>query len=178
MKKLVLAFLGAVLAVSTITNAHAVKLTWIEKNKTVIFEDTVQVSKPTGKWDTQTKYYKDPAPVKWVRHVAGANPQIFLRYTSNVKGKTAHVYATKIVKKELEGRGIAVSKIEKKVINNRHVAIIHGSMGNERYMVGVWRHENIGFQLECLAISSRFDEFMGQFNEAIESVKILKERDL
>lgn len=160
------------------SNAHAVSLSWIEQNRTVIVDNTVQVSKPSGKWDTQTKGYEDPAPVKWVRHVDGANPQIFLRYSTNVKGKTAHNYAQQVVKHELAARGIMVSGIENKVINGRNIAIINGMKGDERFMVGVWRHQNIGFQLECLAVSNRFGEFMGEFYSAINSVRILKESGL
>lgn len=179
MKKSILLTLAvATFTMFGVSTAHAVALNWIESNRTVIVDNTVQVSKPSTQWDTQTKHYEDPAPVKWVRHVDGANPQMFLRYNANVKGKTAHDYASQVVKHELAARGITVTGIENKVVNNRNVAIINGMRGDERFMVGVWRHQNIGFQLECLAVSSRFGEFMSDFDRAINSVKILKESGL
>lgn len=168
----------ALMSLTMASTAHAVALTWIESNRTVIVDNTVQVSKPSGKWDTQTDHYKDPAPVKWVRHVRDANPQMFLRYSQNVRGKTAHDYARGIVKNELAARGITVTGIENKVVNNRNVSIINGMKGDERYMVGVWRHRDIGFQLECVAISEKFGDFMNEFDTAIQSVKILKEQGL
>jgi hypothetical protein len=45
-------------------------------------------------------------------------------------------------------------------------------------MIGVWRHENIGFQLECVAVNDKFNNYMGEFEQAINSVNILKERGL
>lgn len=177
MKKTILFGVLLPIVLSTAT-AQAVNLAWIESNRTVIVDNTVQVSKPNTKWDTQTKHYEDPAPVKWVRHKGGANPQIFLRYSQNVKGKTAHDYAAQIVKKELASRGIQVTNVENKVVNNRHVAVINGMKGDERYMVGVWRHRDIGFQMECVAVNDKFNQFMGEFQQAIDSVKILKEQGL
>lgn len=177
MKKIIFVLVAALyLAGSGLT--HAVNLQWIDSNRTVIVDNTVQVTKPSTKWDTQTKHYEDTAPVKWVRHVRDANPQIFLRYSSNVKGQTAHDYASLIVKKELAARGITVTGIQKKVVNNRNVAVINGTKGDTRYMVGVWRHQNIGFQLECIAVNEKFDSFMGEFQQGINSVKILKEQGL
>lgn len=178
MKKHILFLAFAMAWVGVESVQASVGLTWIENNRTVIVDNTVQVSKPSKKWDTQTKHYEDPAPVKWVRHIGGANPQIFLRYSTNVKGKTAHHYAKLIVKNELSGRNIQVTGIENKVINNRHVSIINGTRGNERLMIGVWRHQDIGFQMECVAEGSHFDDFMGEFQQAISSVKILKEQGL
>lgn len=177
-KYFLLSLAAALMSLTTVNAAHAVALSWIESNRTVIVDNTVQVSKPNGKWDTQTDHYKDPAPVKWVRHVRDANPQMFLRYSQNVRGKTAHDYAKGVVKNELASRGITVTGIENKVVNNRHVSIINGMKGDERYMVGVWRHRNVGFQLECVAVSDKFGEFMGEFDNAIQSVKILKEQGL
>lgn len=178
MKKISLALLVLALTVASVNQAKAVSLDWSDSNKTVVVDHTVQVTKPSTKWDTQTKHYEDSAPVKWVRHVADANPQIFLRYSTNVKGQTAHDYASGIVKGELATRGITINSIQNKVINNRNVSIINGSKGDERFMVGVWRHKNIGFQLECLATNKKFDSFMGEFQQAISSVKILKESGL
>ena len=178
MKKIIGSFLVALVALLSANVAHAVNLRWTNSNRTVIVDNTVQVTKPSTKWDTQTKHYEDPAPVKWVRHVGGANPQIFLRYSNNVKGQTAHDYASKIVKHELANRGIQVTKIQNKVVNNRNVAVITGTKGVERFMVGVWRHQNIGFQLECVAQGDKFDQFMGEFQSAINSVKIIKESGL
>lgn len=176
-KSLTLAAVMA-MAVSFISgSAHAVKLDWVKKNQTVIIDNTVEISKPNKKWDTQTRAYEDPAPVKWVRHIRGANPQMFLRYKKDVRGKTAHHYARKVAN-ELRSRGITVSKIEKRVINNRHVAIVHGRKGNELYQVGVWRHRDIGFQLECIAESDFFSKYASEFDQAIRSVKILKESGL
>lgn len=157
--------------------AQAVDLDWVDKDTTVVVDRTVQVSKPNTKWDTQTKHYKDDAPVKWVRHVRGANPQIFLRYKNNVTGQTAHVYAGQ-VKKELAARGIQVNKTENKVVNGRHVAILRGTKGSEEYVVGVWRHRDLGFQLEGVAETDKFSSFEGDFQRAIHSVKIVKEKGL
>lgn len=176
MKKIIV--LAVILSIAGLGTAHAVDLKWTDSNKTVIVDNTVQVTKPSGKWDTQTRAYKDPAPVKWVRHVRDANPQIFLRYSDNVKGQTAHDYATQVVKGELAGRGITVTGLQKKVVNGRHVAVINGTKENTRYMVGVWRHQDKGFQLECIAVNDKFNDFMGEFNEAINSVKIIKEKGL
>jgi len=175
--KLKTALVAGLVTIFVSSMAHAVALNWIHDNHTVIVDNTVQISKPNKKWDTQTKHYKDPAPVKWVRHVSGPNPEIFLRYRSNVTGKTAHHYA-KQVKKELVSRGISVYKTENKVINNRHVSFLYGSSGENNYMVGVWRHRNIGFQLECKAHGSKFSSFQSDFDRAISSVKILKESGL
>lgn len=178
MKKIIGSLVVAVFALLSVSSAQAVDLKWVDSNRTVIVDNTVQVTKPSTKWDTQTKHYEDPAPVKWVRHVGGANPQIFLRYSTNVKGQTAHDYASLIVKRELSQRGIHVTKRQNKVINNRNVAVIEGTKGNEKYMIGVWRHRNIGFQLECVAEGNKFDKFNGEFQQAINSVKILKESGL
>lgn len=177
-KRILLTLAVASLSILGAKSAHAVALSWIESNRTVIVDNTVQVSKPSTKWDTQTKHYEDPAPVKWVRHVDGANPQMFLRYNANVKGKTAHDYASQVVKGELSARGITVTGVENKVVNGRNVAVVNGMRGDERFMVGVWRHQNIGFQLECVAVSNRFGEFMSDFDRTIDSVKILKETGL
>jgi|APSaa5957512535_1039671.scaffolds.fasta_scaffold155129_1 hypothetical protein len=175
--KLKTALLIGLVAFFFVTTAHAVSLDWVDKDTTIVVDSTFQISKPNTRWDTQTKHYEDPAPVKWVRHVRGPNPQIFLRYRENVTGKTAHVYS-KQVRKELQSRGYQVYKTEKKVINNRHVAILHASSGNDKVMVGVWRHRNLGFWLECRADGAKFSEYMSEFNRAIASVKIVKESGL
>jgi hypothetical protein len=177
-KNLLLALMVATFVMLGSKAAQAVNLSWVDSNRTVIVENTVQVTKPSTKWDTQTKHYEDPAPVKWVRHIDGANPQMFLRYSANVKGRTAHDYAKLIVKNELAARGITVTGVQNKVINNRHVAVINGTKDNERYMIGVWRHRDIGFQLECKAELNKFDNFMGEFDQAINSVQIVKEQGL
>ncbi len=177
MKKIILlTAVLAIVALFVVSTAHAVALNWANKN-TVIVDHTVQVTKPNSKWDTQTKHYKDPAPVKWVRHISGANPQMYLRYKYNVTGQTAHAYS-KQVGKELSNRGIRVIRTEKKVINARNVAIVHGTRGEEQFMVGVWRHKDIGFQLECVAVHGKFDRYVGEFYQAINSVRILKESGL
>jgi len=160
-----------------ISSAQAVNLNWIEHNQTVIVDNTFQLSKPNKKWDTQSDHYEDPAPVKWVRHIDGPNPQIFLRYRDNVQGQTAHAYAN-YVKQELMGRGITVHKTENQVVNGRNVAILHAKGGDQTYLIGVWRHRNLGFQLECRADQNIFEKFTGEFAQAIQSVKIIKESGL
>jgi len=157
--------------------AHALTkkdLHWSDDKRTVTVLNTIQFSKPSTKWDTQTSSYKDPAPVKWVYQEAGPNPEIFLRYRADVTGKTAHAYANQ-VKDELAGRGIHVYKTEDKVINGRNVAILYANSGEDKYMVGVWRHKDLGFLLECKAHASKFYRFMYDFNQAISSVRVLQE---
>ncbi|MBU0506846.1 MAG: hypothetical protein ABII18_01280 [bacterium] len=175
-KYLMLIVLVAVFGLMSAT-AHAVSTKWLDKNTTLMIDNTLMISKPNTQWDTQTKGYEDSAPIKWVRHVAGANPQMFLRYKPNVTGKTAHVYSQQ-VKSELSSRGINVYKTEKKVVNGRNVAILYGSKGEEEYMVGVWRHKDLGFQLECLAVKDKFNSYMSDFYAAINSVRIVKESGL
>lgn len=168
-------FIAVVSLTFLVSAAHAVSLNWTEKDKTLVIDDTVQITKPDKKWDTQTTHNEE-SPVKWVYHQSGANPVITLKYRKNVTGATAHIYAAQVAK-ELAKEGIKVNKTEDKVIRSRNVAIIYGVKkdSGEHYVVGVWRHKDKGFILEAQSAAGDFTTFKPQFTQAIESVRILKE---
>lgn len=170
--KLVLAAVAAVTLVAS--TAGAVALNWVDKN-TVVIDGTFQVSKPGTQWDTQ-KTNDWAAPVKWVLHKSGANPIIWLRYDQAVRGKTAHDYAQD-VKGRLKARGINVESIRNQTISGRNVALVSGidNASGLRYLVGVWRNRNKGFNLECTAAASDFGVYEPHCMASIQSVRILKE---
>ena len=171
-RKLVVAVAGAVILASA--TAGAVNLNWIDKN-TVVIDGTFQVSKPGKEWDTQ-KTNDWAAPVKWVLHRSGANPIIWLRYDQAVTGKTAHDYAQD-VKGRLRARGITVESIRNQVISGRNVSLISGvdNSSGFRYLVGVWRNRNVGFNLECTAASQDFGVYEPHCMASIQSVRIVSE---
>ncbi|HEX5036026.1 MAG TPA: hypothetical protein VFX30_02605 [bacterium] len=171
-KKLFLAAGAAMLL--TATAAQAIDLNWVDKN-TVIVDGTFQVSKPGKEWDTQ-KTQDWSAPVKWVLHKEGANPVIWLRYDQAVRGKTAHDYA-RDVKSRLKARGVSVESVRNQVISGRNVALISGmdNASGFRYLVGVWRNRNKGFNLECTAEAKDFGVYEPHCMAAIQSARILRE---
>lgn len=170
-----LALVVGALTVLTASVAGAVDLNWVDKN-TVIVDGTFQVSKPGKQWDTQNT--NDwAAPVKWVLHKSGANPIIWLRYDQAVRGKTAHDYAQD-VKSRLRARGIQVESVRNQVISGRNVSLISGVDNNSgfRYLVGVWRNKNKGFNLECTAATSEFGVYEPHCMASIQSARILREQ--
>ena len=169
-----LALMVGSLTILAASAASAVDLNWVDKN-TVIVDGTFQVSKPGKQWDTQ-KTNDWAAPVKWVLHKSGANPIIWLRYDQAVRGKTAHDYAND-VKSRLRSRGISELKIRNQVISGRNVALISGvdNSSGFRYLVGVWRNQNKGFNLECTAATSDFSVYEPHCMAAIQSARILRE---
>lgn len=171
-KHLVLAVGAAVLLTASV--AKAVDLNWVDKN-TVIVDGTFQVSKPGSEWDTQ-KTEDWSAPVKWVLHKSGANPIIWLRYDQAVRGKTAHDYAND-VKSRLRARGISSLTVRNQVISGRNISLISGvdSSSGFRYLVGVWRNRNKGFNLECTAATVDFSVYEPHCMASIQSARILKE---
>lgn len=171
-QKLVLAVGAVVLLAASV--ASAVDLNWVDKN-TVIVDGTFQVSKPGSEWDTQ-KTEDWAAPVKWVLHKSGANPIIWLRYDQAVRGKTAHDYAQD-VKSRLKARGVSVQSIRNQVISGRNISLISGvdNSSGFRYLVGVWRNRNKGFNLECTAASSDFGVYEPHCMAAMQSARILRE---
>jgi len=171
-KKIMLA-LGAVMLLSA-SKAKAVDLNWVDKN-TVIVDGTFQVSKPGKEWDTQ-KTEDWAAPVKWVLHKSGANPIIWLRYDQAARGKTAHDYAQD-VKSRLRARGIQVESVRNQTISGRNISLISGVDNNSgfRYLVGVWRNRNKGFNLECTAATQDFGVYEPHCMAAIQSARILRE---
>ena len=168
-------FSVVLLTVFLVGTVYATDLKWTEKGKTVLIDNTVQISKPNGAWDTQ-KTQKDDAPVKWVYHQAGKNPLITLKYRSNVQGATAHDYA-KVVAKELTKDGVTVKKTENSVINGRNISILNGvdKKSEDHYVVGIWRHKDKGFILEGKSSAKDFGTMKPEFLAAIKSVKIVKE---
>ena len=170
--KLVLAVGAVVLLAASV--ASAVDLNWFDKN-TVIVDGTFQVSKPGKEWDTQ-KTEDWAAPVKWVLHKSGANPIIWLRYDQAVRGKTAHDYAQD-VKSRLKARGVSVQSIRNQVISGRNISLISGvdNSSGFRYLVGVWRNRNKGFNLECTAASSDFGVYEPHCMASMQSARILRE---
>ena len=170
--KLVLAVGAVVLLAASV--ASAVDLNWVDKN-TVIVDGTFQVSKPGKEWDTQ-KTEDWAAPVKWVLHKSGANPIIWLRYDQAVRGKTAHDYAQD-VKSRLKARGVSVQSIRNQVISGRNISLISGvdNSSGFRYLVGVWRNRNKGFNLECTAASSDFGVYEPHCMASMQSARILRE---
>jgi hypothetical protein len=172
--KLALAAGAAMLLTASVAQAQSVDLNWIDKN-TVIVDSTFQVSKPGKQWDTQ-KTNDWAAPVKWVLHKSGANPIIWLRYDQAVRGKTAHDYA-KDVQSRLKSRGISDLRIRNQVISGRNVALISGvdNASGFRYLVGVWRNRNKGFNLECTAEAKDFSVYEPHCMASIQSARILRE---
>lgn len=171
-KKLALAAGAAMLLAATA--AQAVDLNWVDKN-TVIVDSTFQVSKPGKEWDTQ-KTNDWAAPVKWVLHKEGANPIIWLRYDQSVRGKTAHDYA-KDVQSRLKSRGVSDLRVRNQVISGRNISLISGvdNASGLRYLVGVWRNRNKGFNLECTAAASDFGVYEPHCMASIQSARILRE---
>lgn len=166
--KVVLALAAAVLLGASA--AHAVGLNWTDKT-TVIVDGTFQVSKPSPDWDTQTNDIQEEA-VRWVLHRNGPNPIIKLIYDATARGKTAHDYA-KIVRKDLEVRGVSVSRVENRVINGRNVSLIHGQGGKLNFLVAVYRDQNKGLKLECTAPADNFSSFANEFMASINSVRFM-----
>lgn len=158
----------------TASAAQAVDLNWVDKN-TVIVDSTFQVSKPGKQWDTQ-KTNDWAAPVKWVLHKEGANPIIWLRYDQSVRGKTAHDYAND-VKSRLRARGVSVDSVRNQVISGRNISLISGTdnASGFRYLVGVWRNRNKGFNLECTAAAQDFAVYEPHCMASIQSARILRE---
>lgn len=151
----------------------AVNLDWVSKT-CVVVDGTFHVCKPSDSWDTQkTKGSRDEA-VRWVLHRQGANPIIKLVYKSDVQGQTAHDYA-KWVSKELELRGLKVTRTENRVVNGRNVSLINAtdpeSEGKLNYLVAVYRDRNKGLQMECTAGKDDFTFFAQEFMSAINSVR-------
>ncbi len=171
-KHLVLAVGAAVLLTASV--AKAVDLNWVDRN-TVIVDGTFQVSKPGKEWDTQ-KTEDWAAPVKWVLHKMGPNPIIWLRYDQAVRGKTAHDYAQD-VRSRLKARGIEVESVRNQVISGRNVSLISGVDNHSgfRYLVGVWRNRDKGFNLECTAATQDFGVYEPHCMAAIQSARILRE---
>ncbi len=171
-KTLLLAVIAGALFASS--SASAVALNWIDKN-CVVIDNTFQVCKPGKQWDTQ-KTNDWAAPVKWVLHRSGANPIIWLRYDQSVRGKTAHDYA-RDVKSRLQARGIRVESVRNQVISGRNVSLISGldSSSGLRYLVGVWRNKNVGFNLECTAGASDFGVYEPHCMASVQSVRIVSE---
>lgn len=171
-KKITLA--AGALALLTATAAQAVDLNWVDKN-TVIVDNTFQVSKPGKQWDTQ-KTNDWARPVKWVLHRGGMNPEIWLGYDQAVRGKTAHDYA-RDVKSRLQARGLTELTIRNQVISGRNIALITGTdhAANKRYLVGVWRNRNKGFNLECTAATQDFGVYEPHCMASIQSARILRE---
>lgn len=156
-----------------VSEALAVNLDWVSKT-CVVVDSTFHVCKPSDSWDTQkTKGSRDEA-VRWVLHRQGANPIIKLIYKSDVSGQTAHDYA-KWVRKELELRGLKVTRTENRVINGRNVSILNAmdpeSEGKLNYLVAVYRDRSKGLQLECTAGKDDFSFFSQEFMAAINSVR-------
>lgn len=170
-KSLALAFAGAVMLVAS--SAGAVDLNWVSKT-CVVVDGTFQVCKPSPSWDTQTKDIREEA-VRWVLHRSGANPIIKLIYDGNARGKTAHDYA-RLVKKDLEARGLKANAIQNKVINGRNVSLINAtdSDGKLEYLVAVYRDQSKGLKLECTGPKDNFSFFAQEFRAAIDSVKFVR----
>jgi len=168
------ALIVGALSVLAASVASAVDLNWVDKN-TVIVDGTFQVSKPGSEWDTQ-KTNDWAAPVKWVLHKSGANPIIWLRYDQAVRGKTAHDYAND-VKSRLRARGVQVESVRNQVISGRNISLISGvdNSSGFRYLVGVWRNHNKGFNLECTAATADFGVYEPHCMAAMQSARILKE---
>ncbi len=137
-------------------------LQWVSKT-CVIVDGTFNVCKPSKSWDTQKKDIHDEA-VRWVLHRSGANPVIRLIYDPSATGNTAHEYG-KRVKKDLELRGINVTKLENRVINGRNVSLISGRGGSDKldYLVAVYRDQNKGLKLEFTAAPEDFGFFSNEF---------------
>ncbi|OGQ05275.1 MAG: hypothetical protein A3F82_01370 [Deltaproteobacteria bacterium RIFCSPLOWO2_12_FULL_44_12] len=170
-----------ILSLLLVQATWAADLEWLDKS-TIVVDDVFQLIKPDPKWDTQkVKQKEDPySPVKWILHQAGRNPTIRLKYATEengLMGKTAHLFAEQ-VKTMYKGKGVFIQSVEKKVINGRHVALMHGMNPgkDERYLIGVWRHQNKGFILECSSKDEDFNALLPQFKGTIETARILKER--
>lgn len=152
------------------SSAGAVNLDWVSKT-CVVIDSTFHVCKPSESWDTQKKSIVNE-PVRWVLHRSGYNPLIKLIYDSSVTGQTAHDYA-KQVKKDLELRGIRVSKVDNRVVNGRNVSLIHGTSSDrdEEFLVAVYRDRDKGLRLECAADTKNFSLMSQEFMAAINSVR-------
>lgn len=168
-----------ILSLLLVQSAWAAQLEWLDKS-TIVVDDVFQFNKPDPKWDTQ-KVSGDPdSPVKWILHKAGRNPLIKLttqRHGTGLMGKGAYQYAAH-VKEQYRAKGVTIQSIEKRLINGRPVALLHGMKPdkNEKFLIGVWRSADQGFILECSAHEKDFVGLMPQFHEAINTARILKKR--
>lgn len=168
-----------ILSLLLVQAAWAAQLESIGKS-TIVVDDVFKINKPDPKWDTQ-KVRSDPnSPVKWILHQVGRNPQMRLKYRTEetgLMGTTAYELALHL-KQEYAGKGILIQHVEKKFLNGRQVALLHGVKPdkNERYLIGVWRNKDKGFILECSAKEKDFADLMPQFKSAIETARILRER--
>lgn len=165
------ALAGAVVMIAS--TAGAVDLNWVSKT-CVVVDGTFQVCKPSASWDTQTKDIREEA-VRWVLHRSGANPIIKLIYDGNARGKTAHDYA-RLVRRDLESRGLRVTNTQNRVINGRNVTLINAtdSDGKLEYLVAVYRDQSKGLKLECTGPKDNFSFFAQEFRASIDSVKFVR----
>lgn len=163
---------GLLLAASS---AGAVDLDWNDKN-CVTVDRTFHVCKPSGSWDTQSGKGSRDEAVRWVLHRSGANPIIKLLYKP-ATGKTAHDYA-KVVREDLELRGLAIKKVENRVVNGRNVSLITASdteaEGKLNYLVAVYRDQEKGLLLECTAGKEDFTFMSQEFMASVNSVRFVR----
>lgn len=149
-------------------------INWLDKNCFQI--GPIKSCKPSTNWDTQ-KTRDFNAKYKFVLHRPGFNPNCWIRFDDNPKGKTAHVYA-KWLKARLKQRGITNLSQRKQVIAGRNVSFIGGddSAKGSRYLVGVWRNKDVGINFECQAAIKDFGTYEPQFMSFITNARIVSER--
>ncbi len=131
--------------------------------------------KPSTNWDTQ-KTRDTNAKYKFVLSRSGANPICWLRFDDGVKKQTAHAYAESLTTR-LRQRGLVDLNIRKDVIDGRNVAFISGEQadGKLKYLIGAWRNQDIGINLECSAEKKDFATYEPQLNSFIRSGRIVSE---
>lgn len=179
MKKLFLLGGLATLFLFTAATVQASQAKWLGSgNKTVVVDDTILLQKPTSFSTKDLKENPVDMPVQFFNREPGYNPHIVLKtqtYRTGLSGKTAFQYA-KGVKKQYEKHGVVFDRIERKLINGRHVAVLQGRSLNEDklFMLGVWRNSDTGYILECTSQQKDFAEFMPEFKSAIETARIIR----
>lgn len=178
LKTLVVVGMVALFAVSAwamSSNVDLFQMQWVTKTK---FSNAgvVEGEKPSTDWDTQKTEDRN-SPYKFVLHRGGANPKCWLRYDENPEYKTAHAYANGLLKPRLEMRGMKVGKILERVVDGRNVAYIAANdvAKGHRYLIGAWRNQSHGINLECDVDDANFGVYEPQFRNFIDSIRITRE---
>lgn len=165
------------LSLALVQVAHAAIVS--TAGNTVEFNNSLLLTDPKG-WDFQMKKGSEnpQVPFQWVKHWAGQNPMIRLKYQTvgtGLTGKTTLDYAG-AVKYRYQKDGIRITRMDTHFVNGRPVAVLHGKnpVSNVNFLIGVYKKGGKGYILECSAQKKHFAELLPEFQGMINTARLIK----
>lgn len=170
-----LALLGSVLLLGSVTlHAGVGPLSW-DGNNSWVYNKEIKGDKPGNQWDTQ-KTDQEANPIKWVLHKSGGNPVIWLRIDDTVSSWNTATIASDL-RTRYEARGIAVNAVQQMTIHGNDVYIVSGldEAKDARFNTAVfWRKgTKRAYQIELSAPANEFSAYEPAYKGMVQTVKLM-----